>query len=93
MLDALWPLLAPAGRLLYAVCSVFADEAALQIDRFVARTRGARLLPLAGRAADAVPGPALQLIPCERLSEPDSDADALPGVHDGFFYALLEKER
>ncbi|MCU0952323.1 MAG: 16S rRNA (cytosine(967)-C(5))-methyltransferase RsmB [Burkholderiaceae bacterium] len=93
MLDALWPLLAPAGRLLYAVCSVFADEAALQIDRFVARTGGARCVPLAGHGADALPGPALQLIPCERLSEPDSDADALPGVHDGFFYALLEKER
>lgn len=92
MLDALWPLLAPAGRLLYAVCSVFADEAALQIDRFAARTRGARLLPLAGRAADAVPGPALQLVPSERPSGPDSDADGLPGVHDGFFYALLEKE-
>lgn len=89
MLDALWPLLAPAGRLLYAVCSVFPEEAQRQMDEFVARTDDAQLLPLPGRTADQ---PACaQLLPTE-LASPVADGD-LPSVHDGFFYALLHKRR
>nr|WP_310732194.1 hypothetical protein [Methylibium sp. T29-B] len=34
LLDALWPLLRPGGRLLYATCSVFKAEGAHQIDAF-----------------------------------------------------------
>ncbi len=37
LLDALWPLLAPGGRLLYATCSVFKDEGSRQIDAFLQR--------------------------------------------------------
>jgi 16S rRNA (cytosine967-C5)-methyltransferase len=86
LLDALWPLLGPAGRLLFAVCSVFVDEGEQQVQRFVSRTPDARLLLLPGRRANAAPG--LQLLPAEA----DADtADGLPGVHDGFFYALIEK--
>jgi hypothetical protein len=41
---------------------------------------------LPGRRANAAPS--LQLLPAEA----DADtADGLPGVHDGFFYALIEK--
>ncbi len=94
LLDALWPLLAPAGRLLYAVCSVFADEGPLQIERFLARTRGARAVPLPG----SLPGAAgVQLLPTEGPAADDAQparllVDAgLPAVHDGFYYALLEK--
>jgi 16S rRNA (cytosine967-C5)-methyltransferase len=86
LLDALWPLLGPTGRLLFAVCSVFVDEGEQQVQRFVSRTPDARLLPLPGRSANA--GPSLQLLPAEA----DADtAGGLPGVHDGFFYALIEK--
>ena len=42
MLDALWPLLKPGGRLLYATCSVFVEENAGQIDAFLARRTEAR---------------------------------------------------
>ena len=37
LLDALWPLLAPGGRLLYVTCSLLPVENAQQIDAFVAR--------------------------------------------------------
>jgi len=42
ILDALWPLLKPGGRMVYATCSVFAEENAGQIDAFLVRERGAR---------------------------------------------------
>ena len=88
LLDALWLLLAPAGRLLYAVCSLFPEEGEQQVQRFVARTRGARAVPLPGRSGS--PSPTLQLVPAESDA---GNVDGLPGVHDGFFYALLEKSR
>ena len=37
LLDALWPLLAPGGRLLYATCSVFPEEGQQQAEAFLAR--------------------------------------------------------
>ena len=82
MLDALWPLLAPGGRLLYATCSVFRSEGSAQIDAFLQRQgpQAARLdplspghlLPLADNANTALPGLA-------------------PALQDGFFYALIHK--
>ncbi|WP_301100858.1 16S rRNA (cytosine(967)-C(5))-methyltransferase RsmB [Propionivibrio sp.] len=45
ILDALWPLLKPGGKLLYATCSVFPEENSAQIDAFLVRQAGAlRLL-------------------------------------------------
>ncbi len=40
ILDALWPLLAPGGKLLYVTCSVFPEENAAQIDAFLVRQNG-----------------------------------------------------
>lgn len=37
ILDALWPTLAPGGRLLYATCSVFVEENAGVVDAFLVR--------------------------------------------------------
>jgi 16S rRNA (cytosine967-C5)-methyltransferase len=37
LLDALWPLLAPGGRLLYATCSVFPEEGSTQAAAFLLR--------------------------------------------------------
>jgi 16S rRNA (cytosine967-C5)-methyltransferase len=61
LLDALWPLLAPGGRLLYATCSLFKAEGQAQIDAFLQRhaaeglTRDpaapGHLLPLADNGA------------------------------------------
>jgi 16S rRNA (cytosine967-C5)-methyltransferase len=60
ILDALWQVLGPDGRLLYATCSVFPQENEAVMDAFVARQRtpGARALrlPLAdGAAAQGLP--------------------------------------
>ncbi len=86
LLDAMWPLLAPAGRLLYVVCSVFHDEAAQQADAFLERHPDARATPLPGTNNWS-----LQLLPA-RADHVERFATAgLPTVHDGFFYALFEK--
>lgn len=42
ILDALWPVLRPGGKLLYATCSVFPAENGGQIDRFLERQPQAR---------------------------------------------------
>jgi 16S rRNA (cytosine967-C5)-methyltransferase len=80
LLDALWPLLAAGGRLLYSTCSIFRAENAEQIDTFVARHDDAV------RIGVELPPPMAcvdgQLLPVE--------GDAAHN-HDGFFYALLEK--
>ena len=41
ILDALWSLLKPGGKLLYATCSVFPEENSAQIDAFLVRQTGA----------------------------------------------------
>jgi 16S rRNA (cytosine967-C5)-methyltransferase len=80
LLDALWPLLARGGRMLYSTCSVFRAENAEQVDAFVLRHRDAartRLeLPSLPAASEC------QLLPVAGDAEHN---------HDGFFYALLEK--
>ena len=82
LLDALWPLLAPGGRLLYATCSVFPAEGQQQIDAFLQRQppgtvllepqSPGHLLPLPDNASVGV------------ASQPVA-------LQDGFFYALLRK--
>ena len=42
LLEALWPLLAPGGRLLYATCTVVREENRDQVDSFLAATPTAR---------------------------------------------------
>ena len=48
LLDALWPTLAPGGRLLYATCSLFRDEGERQVDAFLQRTTDAGSRPSPG---------------------------------------------
>jgi len=97
MLRALWPLLAPAGRLLYVVCSVFAEEGQRQVAAFVRRQPDARLvrLPVGERAGlQLLPVCAASLAGADPWAAAGPDAPALPALpqlHDGFYYALLEK--
>ena len=48
LLEALWPLLRPGGRLLYCTCSVFRAEGEQQAQTFVTHHKDARLMPSPG---------------------------------------------
>jgi 16S rRNA (cytosine967-C5)-methyltransferase len=80
VLEALWPLLARGGRLLYATCSVFAAENEERVAAFTARR------PEALRETITLPAGVLhtggQLLP---------SSDGAVQNQDGFFYALLRK--
>ena len=77
LLDSLWYVVRPGGRLLYATCSVLKAENEFQIDAFLARTFDAVALPLDARYGRSS-GAGRQRFPGE-------------GDMDGFFYALLQK--
>ena len=107
LLRALWPLVRPGGRLLYATCSWFHAEGQQRIDAFLQRPQ----------AADAVPDPAspghlsglpdngagtvgLHGSPPAPSFGPSSSPSVLPSPSrpvppspgaDGFYYALLHK--
>ena len=80
LLDALWPLLKPGGRLLYATCSVFKCEGQAQIDAFLQRHGAA-----AAALQPASPGHLLTL-----ADNPGQGAGGA-ALHDGFYLALLRK--
>ncbi len=81
LLKALWPLLAPGGRLLYCTCSVFRSEGDDTVQAFLQSNTDARMLPSPGHL---IPGKIPMGLPVKH--------NAL-GEHDGFYYALLEKNR
>lgn len=77
LLCALWPLLAPQGRFLYATCSICPEENDEQIASFLNKTADAKVIspsPLIGEATAY-------------------GQQILPGQHhmDGFYYCLLTK--
>lgn len=79
ILKALWPLLKPGGKMLYATCSVLPQENTLQIQHFLKNEPSAREIPIEsewGMRFESSPG-----------------TQILPGEHgmDGFFYCLLQK--
>ena len=82
LLNALWPLLKPRGRLVYATCSVFQAEGRQRIDAFLQRPQAA------GAWLDAAsPGHLPPLI-----DNPQSSSVAPSGAAgDGFYYALIHR--
>lgn len=80
LLNTLWPLVKPGGRLLYCTCSVFKAEGEDQVKLFTSNNKNAVLLPSPGH-----------LIP-KSSAKNDSVADNELTNHDGFFYALFEKQ-
>ena len=76
ILKALWAKLKPNGILLYATCSVLPDENDQQIQRFLAETSDAELMPLPFERTESVVG--VQFLPQEHGG-------------DGFYYAKLRK--
>jgi 16S rRNA (cytosine967-C5)-methyltransferase len=77
ILDALWPLLAPGGRLVYITCSVLRSENEAIVGELLATRADASLVPFdlpAGQAA----GVGWQILP--------GDGDL-----DGMYYAALQK--
>lgn len=79
LLEALWPLLKPGGRLVYATCSVFRAEGDEQIRAFLVHHTDALQQPSPGHL---LPG----------LAAPSGEFnDNRLGGYDGFFYARLDK--
>jgi 16S rRNA (cytosine967-C5)-methyltransferase len=82
ILDASARLVRPGGRLIYATCSLLEQENEMQVDDFLRRVPGFRLLPLEQArtlpSAPSLPGPYLSLTPLRHRT-------------DGFFGAVLER--
>jgi len=83
LLDAMWPLLAPGGRLLYATCSIFPAEGKQQIDAFLQR-----LPPGTARLEPQSPG---HLLPLPDNATQVGHPTRSTALQDGFFYALIRK--
>lgn len=79
LLEALWPLLKPGGRLVYATCSVFRAEGAGQVHAFLGHHTDALHRPSPGHL---LPGSSAPL---------GEFNDNPPGGYDGFFYARIDK--
>jgi 16S rRNA (cytosine967-C5)-methyltransferase len=80
LLDALWPCVAPDGRVLYATCSVFREENEAVVEAFCARHDDALREQLT--------------LPADVVRRDGQLLPSLPGAahnQDGFFYALLGK--
>ncbi len=82
LLDALWPLLAPGGRLLYATCSVLAAENDAVVRPFIEATPDAR-------ENDSLQNNNIRDV----MQRKACGYQVLPGTADmdGFYYACLEK--
>jgi 16S rRNA (cytosine967-C5)-methyltransferase len=80
LLATLWKLVKPGGRLLYCTCSVFKAEGQDQVELFISNNKNAVLLPSPGH-----------LIP-KNSAKISVVTDNDLTNHDGFFYALFEKQ-
>ncbi len=77
LLNALWPLLAPGGKLVYATCSLFAVENRQQVEDFLNEHEDAEYLSIPRDWGHKM-SPGWQILPGEQAM-------------DGFYYACLAK--
>jgi 16S rRNA (cytosine967-C5)-methyltransferase len=77
ILDGLWPLLKAGGTLLYATCSILAEENSAVLQKFLSEYPDAELVPFTGDWGQQTPY-GRQLLPS-------------PTGPDGLFYARLRK--
>jgi 16S rRNA (cytosine967-C5)-methyltransferase len=77
LLQALWPLLAPGGLMIYATCSIMPEENEQQIANFIAHHQNCELAPLSISWGHFT-GHGWQILPGENNM-------------DGFFYSVLKK--
>ena len=80
LLESLWRLLKPGGKMLYSTCSIFRVENDMQIDRFL---------------REHADSSELELTPENWGQACAHGRQILPGSEnmDGFYYALLEKAK
>lgn len=78
ILSALWPLLAPGGRLVYITCSVLRAENEAIVGELLAAQTDARVVPFSLPAGQPA-APGWQILP--------GDGDL-----DGMYYAVLQKQ-
>ena len=79
ILANLWQLLAKGGKLLYVTCSIFNEENQQQIDAFLLKNHDATQLPL-------------NLTNVHHQTIHRTHGQLIPNsLHDGLFYALLQK--
>ena len=104
LLEALWPLLKPGGKLLYVTCSVFRAEGERMVAAFTSAHANSAVQPLywnwstgmsspplqAGAANAGTVSAVAQLLPTASMNAV-TQAGGLLRDHDGFFYALIEK--
>jgi 16S rRNA (cytosine967-C5)-methyltransferase len=78
LLNALWPLLSPGGRLVYSTCSIFKDENEFQVAKFIKAQ------------SNCVE---LAINPVQWGEKRPAGRQILPGFNDmdGFYYACLDK--
>jgi len=80
ILPSLWQMLAKGGKLLYVTCSVFNEENQAQVDKFLQNNADATQLPF------ELP------VNHPQVSITQLKGQLIPSTaHDGFFYALLQK--
>ncbi|HQY08998.1 MAG TPA: 16S rRNA (cytosine(967)-C(5))-methyltransferase RsmB [Burkholderiaceae bacterium] len=78
LLDALWPLLKPGGRLVFTTCSLFRAEGQAQVDAFLQRTTTGIRRPCPGHLLGFA-------------ENPPSFEGAAGWSGDGFFHSRLDK--
>lgn len=83
ILNALWPLLKSGGMLLYATCSVLAEENTLQIQHFLQQHADAELQPINSDWGQ-------QQVAGKQILPGEGGTNGKDGM-DGFFYALIQK--